>query len=169
MVDLETLGTKPNAHILSIGACDINNPDITYYSTIEGNSQNRVTEFSTIRWWCNQSSEAIKAATNRKHMRPLPQMLMEFITWWHAHGFTHPYSHGSVFDIIILENAMRQYNYEIPWKFWQIRDTRTLYDTAYRITGKTLKPIREGIHHDALADAQFQAQWIRDIRAVIEP
>jgi len=169
MIDLETLATTPDAHILSIGACDINNPDITFYQTVEGKDQQRVTNFSTIKWWLKQSPEAIAAATSRKHMLSISTMLMEFCAWWKGNNFTHPWSHGSVFDIIIMENALRQYHYEIPWSFWNVRDTRTLYDTAYRITGKTIQPIREGTHHNALDDAQYQAKWVRDIREVLEP
>jgi hypothetical protein len=95
-------------------------------------------------------------------------MLVDLSSWIKGHGFTHPWSHGSIFDIAILENAYRQCNLPIPWNFWDIRDTRTLYETAYRITGKTLKPVREGIYHNALDDAQFQALWVRNIREVLE-
>jgi hypothetical protein len=169
MIDLETLATTPDAHILSIGACDINDPDVWFYHTVEGRNQQRTTEFSTMKWWLKQSKEAIKAATSRERVLTIDQMIMEFCAWFRGNGFTHPWSHGATFDIIILENAMRQYDYEIPWGFWNIRDTRTLYDTAYRITGKTLKPHREGVYHNALDDARFQAQWVRDIRKVLEP
>ena len=171
MIDLEALATTPDAHLLSIGACDINNPNTTFYHTVEGRDQGRVTNYSTIKWWLKQSPEAIKAATSRKKgvMLPIDTMLMEFCAWWHGNKFTHPWAHGSVFDVIIMENAMRQYHYEIPWGFWNIRDTRTLYDTAYRVTGKTLKPERQGTYHNALDDAQFQSQWVRDIRKVLEP
>ena len=169
MIDLETLATTPDAHILSIGACDIANPEISFYHTVEGKNQNRTTNCSTIKWWLQQSPEAIKAATNRKVMLNIDTMLMEFNAWWHGNGFTHPWSHGSVFDVIIMENAMRQYHYEIPWKFWNVRDTRTLFDTAYRITGKTLQPVREGVHHNALDDARYQSLWVNRIREVIEP
>lgn len=169
MVDLETLATTPDAHILSIGACDINNPDVYFYHTVEGRDQNRETNFSTIKWWLKQSKEAIASATSREYVLSLPSMLMELSAWIKGHGFTHVWSHGSVFDVIILENAMRQYQYSIPWNFWDIRDTRTLFDMAYRITGKTFKPVREGIYHNALDDARFQAAWVRNIREVLEP
>jgi hypothetical protein len=168
MIDLETLATTPDAHILSIGACDINNPDITFYHTVEGRDQNRTTNYSTMKWWLKQSKEAIASATSREFVLPLPTMLMDLSSWIKGHGFTHPWSHGSIFDIAILENAYRQCNLPIPWNFWDIRDTRTLYETAYRITGKTLKPVREGIYHNALDDAQFQALWVRNIREILE-
>jgi len=144
-------------------------PNITFYCTVEGRDQQRITNFSTIKWWLRQSPEAIKSATDRKQMKDISTALMEFAAWWKGHGFTHVWSNGSVFDVIIMENAFRQFHYEIPWSFWNIRDVRTITDIAYRITGKTLKPVREGTHHNALDDAQYQAQWIRDIRKIIEP
>ena len=168
MVDLETLATTPDAHILSIGACDVNDPAVTFYHTVEGRGQNRTTNFSTMKWWLKRSKEAIASATSRKHVLPIHTMLVDLTSWIKGNGFTHPWSHGSTFDIIILENAFRQNYLEIPWNFWDIRDTRTLYETAYRITGKTLKPKREGVYHNALDDAQFQAQWVRNIREILE-
>ena len=169
MIDLETLAVTPDAHILSIGACSISDPSITFYHTVEGRNQQRTTNFSTIKWWLKQSPEAIKSATDRSCVLSIGEMLMEFSAWWKGNQFVQPWSHGSVFDVIILENACRQFGYEIPWNFWDVRDTRTLFDTAYRITGKTLKPHREGTHHNALDDAQFQAQWVNRIREVLEP
>lgn len=169
MIDLETLSTTSDAHILSIGACDISNPEVTFYCTVDGKDQGRKTDYSTIKWWLKQSPEAIAAATSRENMLPIADMLMEFSAWYKAHGFTHPYSHGATFDIGILDNAFRQFQYEIPWFFWNIRDTRTLYDQAKRITGMSLKPVQEGTYHNALDDAQFQALWVRNIYEALHP
>ena len=170
MIDLETLSTLPNAHILSVGVVDMNNHDNTFYCTVDGNSQDhRHREFGTMKWWMKQSPEAQKAATSRDQMVTLEEMLHGIRFFVEDHNLTHPWANGSVFDVIILENAYREAGIEIPWKFWNVRDTRTIYDMAYRITGKTLKPQREGTYHNALDDAIFQSEWVRDIRSVIEP
>jgi hypothetical protein len=169
MIDLETLDTTPDAHILSIGVVDMNNHNNTFYHTVEGRNQNRVTNYSTIKWWLKQSPEAIASATSRDHVLDLPDMLEALTAFIKEHHLTHPWGHGSIFDIGILENAYRQCNLPIPWDFWNIRDTRTLFDMCYRITHKTLKPEREGIYHNALDDAIFQSEWVRNVRKVLEP
>ena len=170
MIDLETLATTPDAHILSIGVVDMNNHDNTYYTTVSESAQvNRIKEYGTIKWWSRQSKEARDSAMDRVHSKSLPQSLHELSLFIDKYKLTHPWANGSCFDIIILENAYRQCDIEIPWKFWNIRDTRTIYDMAERITGKTLKPEREGTYHNALDDAIFQSQWVRNIRDVIEP
>ena len=38
------------------------------------------------------------------------------------------WSNGATFDIVVAENAFRQVDIKIPWNFWTIRDTRTLFD-----------------------------------------
>lgn len=169
MIDIETLATVPEAHILSVGVVDMNNHDNTFYCTVEGVGQQRYVDFQTAKWWTKQSKEAIKSATSRDHVLSLQDMLLGLTAFIEEHKLTHPWANGSCFDVIILENAYRQCGIPIPWNFWNIRDTRTIYDMAQRITGKTLKPNREGTYHNALDDAIFQSIWVRDIRNVLEP
>ena len=40
------------------------------------------------------------------------------------------WGHGSIFDCTILESAYEACNMVIPWKFWNVRDTRTLFDIS---------------------------------------
>jgi len=114
MIDLETLALTPDAHILSIGACDISNPETTFYHTVEGTGQNRTTNYSTIKWWLRQSPEAIKAATSRDCVLELTDMLHALSAFIEAHAFTHPWAQGCAFDIVILENAYKQHVIKVP-------------------------------------------------------
>ena len=59
--------------------------------------------------------------------------------------------HSPNFDCVILENAYRLCNLEIPWKFYNLRDTRTIYDLG----NVKLKTIGETKHH-ALHDCYNQ-------------
>jgi hypothetical protein len=55
-----------------------------------------------------------------------------------------------------MENAFRQTSNKpnpIPWPFWTIRDTRTIYD----ITGVKLKDGGHSTSHKAVEDAERQA------------
>ena len=69
------------------------------------------------------------------------------------------WGNGSTFDITILENAYKIIgDIPHPWKFWNIRDLRTLVNAASVIgfNHKQLKHV--GVYHDALADAVHQAK-----------
>ena len=43
---------------------------------------------------------------------------------------------------------------EAPWKYWDVRDTRTIYELA-RFDLRSLKR-SNGVHHNALDDAKHQ-------------
>ena len=55
------------------------------------------------------------------------------------------------FDCIILENAYKSCNLEIPWKFWNLRDCRTVYDLG-KINLKSVSAVK----HNALDDCYNQ-------------
>ena len=65
---------------------------------------------------------------------------------------------GAPFDLVVMENAWRQTSDNpnpIPWPFWTMRDTRTLYE----VTGVSLKDKKYGTKttHRAVEDAEHQA------------
>jgi hypothetical protein len=69
------------------------------------------------------------------------------------------WSNGAPFDLVVMENAWRQVTdpsvrpNPIPWPFWSMRDTRTLWD----ITGVSLKDGGHTTSHKAVEDAERQA------------
>jgi exodeoxyribonuclease VIII len=63
------------------------------------------------------------------------------------------WSHGSNFDIVILENAYKAIGQAAWWKYSNVRDTRTLFDLAEH------KYVSKG-GHDALDDAMRQAEAV---------
>jgi hypothetical protein len=56
------------------------------------------------------------------------------------------------FDYIILENIYKMLDMNVPWKFWQIRDSRTLFD----ICNINIKNINSEGLHNALSDSYRQ-------------
>ena len=42
-------------------------------------------------------------------------------------GVKRPWSHGSCFDLMIVDNIMRKLEIGVPWSYYDIRDTRTLF------------------------------------------
>lgn len=149
MIDLETLGTHPDSVILTIGA-QVFDPSPTcvgwiesplwdqiserYYTSflnlrIDVDSQisqwDRKTDEHTIRWWGNQSPEAQEEAMGLDGRIPLENALDKLIEI--AQLCSHVWSKGPTFDIVMLENAIEQTGRRIPWKFWNVRDARTVY------------------------------------------
>lgn len=161
MGDLETMGTRPNAPIVSIGAC-IFNPDtgeITkeFYRGIDIQSacQFGVPDGGTIKWWLQQNAQAREAAATGS--TPLPVALKEladFLPDWTNVQF---WSNGPSFDATILEYAYYKCGMTHPWAFWNTRCCRTIAELA----GKR-PPKHQGVAHNALEDAKHQAKWVSD-------
>lgn len=159
MIDLETMGTKPNSAIVSIGAV-IFDPrygkvsDKTYYSELDWESQGREICKDTAMWWESQSSEAREALHGiddlENSLKELAAFLPKDAKVW---------GNGSLFDIAMLEDAYRQHNIDIPWKFWNVRDCRTVLDMYESKRGGFNKK-SGGVLHNALDDAKYQASYI---------
>ena len=64
---------------------------------------------------------------------------------------------GPLFDYAILQNIYAQLGHPVPWQYWQIRDSRTLFSLVPRETEK-----REGLHN-ALEDCKFQARKVQKV------
>ena len=162
MVDLETLARGPNAHILSIGAVSMDNPDRTFYAVPGTNAQYRTVNNDTIDWWIDQS-EAARNEVLIDTGVSLETALKDFVAFFKDCGATRIWSHGVDFDVVILVNAFEQYGIKCPWRFWATEHTRTLISVARRLKGRDFEPDRAGTYHNALHDAQHQAAWMEAI------
>jgi len=160
MIDLETLATTPNAAILTIGACKFDpkasDIDSTFYERIQLESQEnygRVINEDTLGWWSQQDpqiqEDAFGEGTDRIDLKDAMKKLYTF-----GLGTTNVWSHGSIFDVVIIEDICRSFQQAVTWKFLEVRDTRTLFDLAdvnVRIEGK----------HNALTDAVAQSRTVQ--------
>jgi len=162
MVDLETLATTPNAAMLSIGAVtfDPNSSEIydDFYHRIELESLEGLDSFiddNTIEWWSKQDKEVQEEAFNPEGRVDIREVMDGFYKF--CMGSTHFWSHGSTFDIIILEHYFRQLGKPYPWNFWQVRDTRTLFDLGYD------PEMPQANKHHALEDAVRQAIGVQNM------
>lgn len=166
MIDLETLATSPDAAILTIGAVkfdpfgdDVNDPKcVKFYTRVDLDSCDKiglVTNDDTIAWWANQSKEAQDEAfgeTDRVDIVDAMHQLYKFC--W---GAKRVWSHGAGFDVIICEHIFRKIGKAIPWSFWEVRDTRTLFDIG-------INPNRPPVlKHHALEDAWNQAVGVQNV------
>lgn len=163
MIDMETLNTTPDCVILTIGAVTFDPKGsgviekLELRPTIEEQTEifNRTINEDTLRWWSEQSPEAIEEALgdrDRTSFKDCMEKLYKFC--WNKQGV---WSNGASFDVVVAETAMRQslteYPNPIPWPYWSVRDTRTLYDIA----GVSLKDGGHVTTHKAVEDAERQA------------
>ena len=161
MLDLETLGTLSNSVILTIGAIKFD-PEKTISSLEDCNTFYKritissckdvglVSEESTIQWWNSQDVNVRYEAIDNQDRLPLQQVLLEFTKWFG--NSKKIWGHGDDFDCVIMANAYQACNLTPPWKFWNTRDTRTLYDLA----NVNLKNFSQDNIHHALHDSYRQ-------------
>ena len=65
---------------------------------------------------------------------------------------------GPLFDYAILQDIYKQLGHPVPWQYWQIRDSRTLFSLVPRDSNEK----REDLHN-ALADCYFQAKKVQKV------
>ena len=152
MIDIEGLGTGPDAAILTIAAQSFD-PFATgyhnrhYYARITLESQeNRRIQDDTLAWWATQP-EAQAEAFAEDNRIPLDQALDELyrLAWQHDYIW----AQGPTYDINILEHAYKSYNKTQPWQFYRIRDSRTVLSLW---PGRPVPPTS----HHALEDTRKQ-------------
>lgn len=160
MIDLETLGTESDCPVLSLGAVLFDPKtgelgDRAYYvlDVQEQLDKGRRMSFDTFCWWLRQGEEARSAISTEQTRLSTGWALTDFFS--RLPKGVRPWSNGAGFDIVIVESLAKAYGVPVPWKYWDIRDTRTLWD----VTG--VRPNRgSGTHHIAVDDAVAQAQAV---------
>jgi 3' exoribonuclease, RNase T-like len=159
MIDMETLDTSPYCVILTIGAVRFDPKGsgiverLELRPTIDEQTEkyNRVINEDTIRWWGEQSEAAREEAmgdAGRISYRECMEALYKFC--WNRRAV---WSNGASFDVVVAETAWRQLEMRIPWPFYTVRDTRTLYEVA----GVKLSDGGHSTSHKAVEDAERQA------------
>lgn len=164
MLDLETLGTRPDCVILTLGAvkfnpytADMPGPGLYLRPDVDEQiSRGREVQEETVEWWLKQAEDVREEALGTEGRVSIEQMYRELNRF--LVGVENIWAQGPVFDIAILENLYRQYGWPTPWQFWQIRDSRTLFGALGdpRVKGKV------GLHN-ALEDCVSQAQAVQKV------
>ncbi len=131
MIDLETTSTKHNAAIIAIGLVkfNLNNPSVERKSLELLIDENSLTNYDfhtcpeTLKWWENQN-EDVRNHVFYDQPRVAIEEALDTINEF-GKGVYNVWSQGS-FDINVLENAYEKTNKKPFWKFYQIRDARTI-------------------------------------------
>ena len=163
VLDIETLGINPGAPILSIGAvCG----ESAFYEVIhptEGTADNQ-----TVQWWRTTPS-----AVARKHVfsdmnerRPLKDALVNFVEYIKENNPDRFWGCSPDFDYKHIEYWLKHYGMEVPWKFYQLRDVRTIRDflTRDEVEMLTEQHIEHDNKHIAVYDAYLEAQIVKHCR-----
>lgn len=162
MIDIETYSIASNGVIRSIAAVLFDmfgNTKVLIDCGIEVEScllAGLAIDQDTVNFWRNQPSG------NRERLLSKPKDSLRMIlpalsnyVYETVPDKTELYvwSHGSNFDLVLLENAYKAIGEKAFWEYKNVRDTRTLFDVAdyqYKAKGS----------HDALEDAMNQTKAV---------
>ena len=164
MIDLETLSTNPNATILTVGGVKFDpytmaEPSQGMYFRVDVNSQTemgRDVMQETINWWSKQPKEISDEAFSDDNRASLDDMIKKINKF--SVGVDVFWCQGPLFDYAILQDIYKQLGYPVPWQYWQIRDSRTLFS----LVPKDPDEKRTGLHN-ALEDCYFQAKKVQRV------
>jgi len=161
MIDIETLSTRNDATVLSIGAVAFSPRNGKIHDQkmwlFNHDNQGRHIEASTVKWWLSQP-EACKhwASPPRPPCPDNAQTLREINRWVRkitsGSDVTHWWAKGPHFDYVILGSLYDQYEVQRPWDFWKLRDVRGLEDWV----GRT----KAAMAHDPLSDCLAQVETV---------
>lgn len=169
MLDIETLGFRPDTVVLTFGAIKFdpndasNEPGPGIYHRLDVDAQlemGRSTDQSTLDWWMEQDEEVREEAMgegNRTALTDFAKDLAKFLV-----GVDEVWAQGPTFDMIILENLLRQLEVPVPWRYGAVRDSRTLFQVLGDPREKNFDQA-----HNALVDCYHQAKGVQQVIASI--
>jgi exodeoxyribonuclease VIII len=131
MIDIEGLATGPDTTILTIAAQEFNPLERnsfgrSFYTRVDLESQpDRRIEQGTIEWWATQPAVVRDEAFAEDNRIPLDEALRGLHRLaWHSKRI---WAQGPTYDMNILEHAYKSYNMALPWKYFAVRDSRTVF------------------------------------------
>jgi hypothetical protein len=166
MLDIETYGTRVGSIVLSAALVRFSdeasvsvNLDVPHQEAL-----GLASDPATLEWWSRQDPVAYQAA----HANPLPLATVlpyigQWLGWAAPAGDFLIWCHGATFDCPLLEEVFRRASVPCPWQYWQVRDTRTLYDLA----GIDVKNYAVPPPHIALNDAIAQTRAANAALAIL--
>ena len=182
MTDIETMSTRKDAAILTIGAVFFDprgydteesfrdNPKRCFYAkaSLEDNqAEGRHISASTVMWWLQQSPEA-QASLFEGHIGTLRKMLTQYNLFVDSLGVrpSRFWANDPDFDMVIIGEAMEHLKIRSTWNFWETRSCRTIKEIAYPEGNHPT--IGVGTAHDALDDSIRQALTVQHCMHIIE-
>lgn len=171
MVDLETLGTGPDAVILSIGAIKFDPAGVglaplnkkprfeVHVDVASAMSYGLKVDASTLMWWLDPHQDAARKELLRHERIGLSPALIAFSRWLDTDPVdVRVWGNGAAFDNVILAYAHKATVCELPWGYYGNRCYRTMKSLFPQV-----KMERVGTHHSAVDDATSQALHLQAI------
>jgi hypothetical protein len=171
MIDLETLGNRPNGLILQIGAVLfepasggklLNNKGLR--ATVMPQDGGGTIDGGTIAWWFQQPNVGTlgkRMATEGVPLSDALKQLVEFPQTAHGIGWEAiqgVWSNGAAYDQPILASSFALFGLDVPWHFRASECCRTLFK---RVGGPPDIDWTGFEPHDALDDAIGQAMQVQ--------
>lgn len=167
MIDLETLATRPDAVVLSIGACafdERHGVGPTFYVVVDRNEQQppdsscRYADPRTVAWWAEQSAEAREVLEARGERVGYAILWLKDFMALHCRGKdTLVWGNGADFDNAILGDLCDWGGIDRPWGYHGGRCYRTLKNLLPESYARFAKELPRVGLHNAQADAAWQA------------
>lgn len=168
MLDIETFSSSHDAAIVQISAIDFYvgedfKIESQFTANIEQTSNqklNRHYSNETLDWWAERPIEVKKSLMTNQ--RSIDVVMQEFNEWLSPKSLI--WCQGMSFDLPIIKSTLAALNIEIPWKYWNERDSRTLF----KCLDVDMQAYRSSECHNSLVDVIDQARMLNHLLHQIE-
>lgn len=171
MVDVECMGTKSTAALMSIGAAFFDLKTFTIGPTfhkpihiVTSVNLGMKIEAGAILFWLRQSQAAREAVMF--NLLPIEMVLTDFADWAGRHGRPEGFriwGNSAKFDLGILETAYDLAGIKVPWS-WGLE---TCFRTVRNLNAHVLydpETQKTGVAHNAVYDCTFQIEHLFKIK-----
>ena len=163
MIDIETLDTCPDATVLSVGAVKFDPYNLTdpiskklwRPSVDEQLNKGRTTSDDTIAWWAKQDAHVRDLTFTEEGRVPVESFMSNLNKY--LVGVDKIWCQGPQFDMVILENMFNHFEHHRNWAYWQVCDSRTVFNM---MPVDPRKAIQQNLH-SADDDAYWQAVCVQ--------
>lgn len=175
-VDIETLSTKANPAIIQIGAVEFNLGDLAdpeipplgrefltnihWKTAVDAGCK---VDSATMKWWLDQSNEALDSVTDTSIMRPFLLGMAAFSAFFKETKARYIWGKPSTFDCSHLSEAYELAQMERPWHHKGEMCLRSVIQSVGRMNRVIpAPPVLDDpafLKHNALWDAKAQAQF----------
>ena len=172
VIDLETLGTKPGAIILQIGAAAfyLNDSEVlpprfeARIDVYDSRSYCFTEDPDTVKWWEEQTPALFNyACAGIESVVDTLSRLEVYLNELTATDNLYIWGNGANFDPVLLESYYTKIGEKVPWNFRNIMCFRTLKTLHRDLYAQAKQQFTNSLPHDALSDAVYEAQILRYI------
>jgi len=184
MVDIETLGTSPDAAIVQIAAVRfdpwaqgtglVSSPEGTFNSHVRLTGEPSIDgrmDWDTVKFWLNQTKEAQQRVFQPEEPSEdnVLVAVSKFVGWLKEIPFRRVWANSPSFDLRLLKETYRRTSNPNLWPipYWAERDFRTLKNVGEILN--VSPPLRVGVKHDARDDCFHQASHAIQILRALKP